>query len=237
MLYCKPCFLTEYGILINLAKTSSKTFNMSELSANLMTSCVSAENATKLKEEKPLAQKSLVKLVKVDKDGRTISTELVPRSEADAFVKAQNTKTSQIQHLSSTSQASSTKPIDIQAINRDITQKNALEKQLANQRVNIKLTSLDYLFEKSADFLCRYLCCLSFLLTLQKLLSTVNLSCLPDDGLSIKRSIDNLTSQINQLDLRIKNNRTRLTGQSQGKNLSVLFTITVAVRGHTKKAL
>ena len=135
---------------------------MSELSANLMTSCVSAQ-----KEEKPPAQKSLVKLVKVDKDGRTISTELVPRSEADAFVKAQNTKTSQVQHLSSTSQASATKPVDIQAINRDITQKNALEKQLANQRVNIKLTSLDLFFEKSNNFLYHYLCCfiVSFIFT------------------------------------------------------------------------
>ena len=116
---------------------------MSELSANLMTSSVSTQNAAEVKHEKPPVQKTLVKLVKVDKDGRTISTELVPRSEADAFVKAQNGNVSQVQHLNSTSEVSTTKPIDIQAINRDIMQKNALEKQLANQRVNIKSLSLD----------------------------------------------------------------------------------------------
>ena len=54
-------------------------------------------------------------------------------------------------------------------------------------------------------------------LHLQKLLNTVNLSSLPDDGLSIKRSIDSLTSQVNQLDLRIRSNRARLAQQSQGK--------------------
>ena len=116
---------------------------MSELRANLITSSVPTQNTAEVKEEKPAAQKTLVKLVKVDKDGRTISTELVPRSEADAFVKAQNRNVSQVQHLSSTSQASTTKPIDVQAINRDIMQKNVLEKQLANQRVNIKSLSLD----------------------------------------------------------------------------------------------
>lgn len=82
-------------------------------------------------------QNKLVKLVKVDKDGRTISSELVSSSDADAIIKAQ--KGSQVQKLKSSSQPQpvTAKPVDFQALNRDIEQKNTLEKQLANQRVRI----------------------------------------------------------------------------------------------------
>ena len=111
---------------------------MTKVSSSLESATKTVVNANNEKDIKPSAQNRLVKLVKVDREGRTIRTELVSSADADAFIKAQTTNKSGEQIVQSSSQqAPIEKPVDIQALNRDIDQKNVLDRQLANQRVSM----------------------------------------------------------------------------------------------------
>ena len=72
----------------------------------------------------------MVKVVKVNKDGVTVSTEMVSSKAAEAFLKTHRSESSEPQKSSVEA-----KPVDIQELNRNVVKKLNLGKQLANQRV------------------------------------------------------------------------------------------------------
>ena len=125
-------------ILVVLGGQPANVFNMNKVSASLESASRAVVSVKDQQDIKAPAQNKLVKLVKVDSEGRTISTELLSSSDADTFIKAQAAKESRVQIVKPvTQQTSTSKPVDVQALNRDIAQKNALDRRLANQRVNM----------------------------------------------------------------------------------------------------
>ncbi len=87
-----------------------------------------------------------MKITKVDKDGRTISSEFVTRKDAETILQTaksrdlsrqgQNEVPGGSEQRSAPAAIVTSRPADMQQINRDIAQKSAFEKQLATQRVS-----------------------------------------------------------------------------------------------------